>query len=117
VVVKVNLYLLGGAYELDQSGVVLANGTIQVNQTVTRKYYTFGGATIAMKEGTTLKYFLTDHLGSTAAVLGDSGNLLSQQPWAFAHLCLRHAAGRTGDTCLLVGYGISAYIIYWLHQQ
>lgn len=52
----------------------------------TRKYYAFAGQAVAMVErdhgtsGTvTLYYFLTDHLGSMAAVTDNSGALLSEQ--------------------------------------
>ena len=38
----------GGSYELDQSGVVQADGSILVFATTTRKYYSFAGQTIAM---------------------------------------------------------------------
>ena len=44
-----------------------------------KKYFTFAGQTIAMKDANGLKYFLTDHLGSISAVLNSSGNVLSQQ--------------------------------------
>ncbi len=43
------------------------------------KYYSFAGGMVAMHDGTSLKYFLTDHLSSVIAVLDASGNLLSEQ--------------------------------------
>ena len=51
-----------------------------------RKYYSFAGQTIAMREQDTsvsatwtLSYLLTDHLGSVVAVTNASGTLTSQQ--------------------------------------
>ncbi|MEW6403834.1 MAG: LamG-like jellyroll fold domain-containing protein, partial [Chloroflexota bacterium] len=65
-------YYFGGAYE--------------VSGDIIRKYYSFAGQTIAVREyeastpGTsTLSYFLTDHLGSIVAVTDASGTLTSQQ--------------------------------------
>ena len=84
IAVKVTSYYMGGAYELDQSGVVDANGTILVSNTTTLKYYSFAGQPVAMTscEGGTcaaLTYLLTDQLGSVVAVTNASGALLSQQ--------------------------------------
>jgi len=73
-------YFAGGAYEVQDNG---ATETI-------RKYYSFAGMAVAMQSCTgsdcslvtakwTLVYFLTDHLGSIAAVTDDSGALLSEQ--------------------------------------
>ena len=77
--VKVSYYYSGGAYEVDGAGVVQSDGTITISSTATVKYYTFGGMAIAMDDVYGLKYFLTDHLGSTVAVLSASGALVSQQ--------------------------------------
>jgi RHS repeat-associated protein len=55
-----------------------------VTGSAVRKYYSLSGQTVAMREGTPpgysvgLKYFLTDHLGSTLAVLDSSGTVLSE---------------------------------------
>ncbi len=62
-------YLFGGAYEVQDDG---------TTETV-RKYYAFAGMTIAMNDGSGLKYFITDHLGSVVAVTDASGALLSEQ--------------------------------------
>jgi uncharacterized iron-regulated membrane protein len=43
-----------------------------------RKYYSLAGQTVAMRDSNGLRYFLTDHLDSTLAVLDDSGEPLSQ---------------------------------------
>jgi len=63
-------YFMDGAYEVRSDGTRL-------------KYYSFGGQTVAMSEGTpgnvTLVYFLTDPLGSVVAVTDSSGALLEQQ--------------------------------------
>jgi RHS repeat-associated protein len=61
-------YFMGGAYEKRTAGTT----------TTTIKYYSFGGQTI-MNDGTGLKYFLTDHLGSVVAITNASGALVSQQ--------------------------------------
>jgi RHS repeat-associated protein len=61
------LYYFGGAYET-----TLETGAV-------RKYYSFAGQTIAMRDDDGLKYFLTDHLGSIVAVTDESGEVLSQQ--------------------------------------
>jgi len=42
------------------------------------RYYGIGGERIAMHDGTTLSYFLTDKQGSTIAVLDTSGTILSE---------------------------------------
>ena len=62
-------YFAGGAYEVQD------NGTTQK----IIKYYAFGGMIVAMNDGSGLKYFLTDHLGSVTAVLDAAGALLQQQ--------------------------------------
>ncbi len=62
-------YFFGGAYEVQSDG---------TTETV-RKYYAFAGMTIAMDDGSGLKYFLTDHLGSVVVVTDDTGALLSEQ--------------------------------------
>jgi RHS repeat-associated protein len=59
-------YYFGGAYVTDSDG-------------AGKKYYSFAGKTIAMRNKTGIKYFLTDHLGSIAAVIDDTGTLISQQ--------------------------------------
>jgi RHS repeat-associated protein len=58
-------YYFGGMYEVTGSDV--------------RKYYSFGGQTVAMEDGTGLQYFVTDHLGSIVAVTDSNGTLTSQQ--------------------------------------
>jgi RHS repeat-associated protein len=58
-------YYMGGAYE--------------VTGTQVKKYYSLAGQTIMRDSDGSLKYLLTDHLGSTSAVVDGSGTLLSQQ--------------------------------------
>src|ERR1700690_85398 len=75
---------MGGSYELNQNGVVQADGTILVSDTTTLKYYSFAGQPVAMTTCTSgtcsaLNYFLTDQLGSVIAVTNASGALLSHQ--------------------------------------
>jgi RHS repeat-associated protein len=53
---------------------------------VVTKYYWFGGQRIAMQQAPsgqpgTLSYFLNDHLGSTTAVLNDSGVVVASQKY------------------------------------
>ena len=56
---------MGGAYEVTDGAV--------------KKYYSLAGMTVAMNDGSGLKYLLTDHLGSVVAVADASGTLTSQQ--------------------------------------
>jgi RHS repeat-associated protein len=56
---------MGGAYEVTGSAV--------------KKYYSIAGQTILRDSDGSLKYLLTDHLGSTSAVVDANGSLLSQQ--------------------------------------
>jgi hypothetical protein len=70
-------YYFGGAYE-ETGGAV-------------RKYYSLAGQTVAMRDAEGLKYFLTDHLGSTLAVLDANGNVLSEQ---------RYPSTGSGQVCL-----------------
>ncbi|MEW6085796.1 MAG: RHS repeat-associated core domain-containing protein [Chloroflexota bacterium] len=58
-------YYMGGAYEVTGSAV--------------KKYYSIAGQTIMRDSDGSLKYLLTDHLGSTSAVTNQNGTLLSQQ--------------------------------------
>jgi RHS repeat-associated protein len=58
-------YYFGGSYETTGS--------------TWKKYYSFAGQIIAMRDSTGLKYFLTDHLGSILAVTADNGTPISQQ--------------------------------------
>ncbi len=83
ITVKVTSYFAGGSYELDQSGVVQADGSILVSATTTLKYYSFAGQPVAMTScagGTcaALTYFVTDHLGSVVVVTDSNGALVSQ---------------------------------------
>jgi hypothetical protein len=41
--------------------------------------YSFAGQTIAMKDSSGFKYFLSDHLGSVSLVLDSNGTILEQQ--------------------------------------
>jgi RHS repeat-associated protein len=58
-------YYFGGAYEV-------TGGNI-------KKYYNFGGQSILRENDGSLKYLLTDHLGSVVAVTDDTGTLISEQ--------------------------------------
>jgi RHS repeat-associated protein/uncharacterized repeat protein (TIGR01451 family) len=64
-------YFAGGVYEV--------TATLTGTQTSVKKYYSIAGQMVAMDDGSSLQYFLTDHLGSIAAVISDRGTLLSQQ--------------------------------------
>jgi RHS repeat-associated protein len=61
------LYFMGGAYET----------TLETNKVT--KYYAIAGMTLAMNDGSSMQYLLTDHLGSVVAVTDASGSVLSQQ--------------------------------------
>jgi RHS repeat-associated protein len=62
-------YFAEGTYEVRDDG---ATETVW-------KYYAFAGMTVAMNDGSGLKYLLTDHLGSIVAVTNATGTLLSEQ--------------------------------------
>jgi RHS repeat-associated protein len=59
-------YYFGGAYETRSDG-------------TWKKYYSFAGQTVAMRDAEGFKYFLTDHLGSVSVVLDENGEILEQQ--------------------------------------
>lgn len=69
-----NYYFFGGAYEVEVNGAT----------TTTTRYYSIGGQTVAMYDGTNLRYLLTDHastvlstsLGSVIAVADASDGLV-----------------------------------------
>jgi len=69
VVQTTNYYYMGGIYEVED------DGTTQT----TLRYYGIGGKRVAMHDGTSLKYFLTDNQGSTVAVLDTTGTILGEQ--------------------------------------
>ncbi len=54
-------------------------GSLEVTGSTVKKYYSFAGQSIAMRDASGLQYFLTDHLGSMVAVLSSTGTLTSQQ--------------------------------------
>lgn len=54
-------------------------GQYEVKDGATKKYYSIAGMMVAVNDGTGLQYLLTDHLGSTVAVINASGTLTSQQ--------------------------------------
>jgi RHS repeat-associated protein len=56
---------MGGAYEVTGSTI--------------RKYYSFAGMMVAMRDSAGLKFLLTDHLGSIVAITDVSGSLISEQ--------------------------------------
>ncbi len=64
----ITTYFLGGAYEVTGDPV-----------SSVKKYYNIAGMTVAMSDGTTLYYLLSDHLGSVVAITDNTGTLTSQQ--------------------------------------
>jgi RHS repeat-associated protein len=59
-------------------------GHYEVSGNTIKKYYTAGGTRIAMRDNGTLRYLLTDHLGSTSVVADANGTKLSEmryKPW------------------------------------
>ena len=54
-------------------------GALETTGGAVKKYYSFAGQTVAMKENGVFKYFLSDHLGSTSVVLSAAGAILEQQ--------------------------------------
>ena len=61
-------YYAGGRYE------VQSDGTTQT----AKQYYSIGGATVAVREGSAFSYFLLDHLGSVVGVTDSSGALIAE---------------------------------------
>jgi hypothetical protein len=95
-------YFFGGSYEVQDDG----------TNTTTRVYYAFAGMTIAMKDGTGLKYFLADHLGSVVAVTDDSSALLSEQRTCPSGRCAR-TWGAFHTPVLLSSYIPGAVSVYF----
>jgi RHS repeat-associated protein len=65
-----------------QTAVLTANfmgGAYEVTGSTIRKYYSFAGMMVAMRDSTGLKFLLTDHLGSMVAITDVSGSLISEQ--------------------------------------
>jgi RHS repeat-associated protein len=61
-------YYAGGSYEIQSDG---------TTQTV-KQYYSIGGSTVAVREGSTFSFFLLDHLGSVVGVTDSSGALIAE---------------------------------------
>jgi RHS repeat-associated protein len=62
---SVTSYFMGGQYE--------------VKDGATKKYYSIAGMMVAVNDGTGLQYLLTDHLGSTVAVVDHTTSTLTSQ--------------------------------------
>jgi RHS repeat-associated protein len=62
---SVTSYYMGGQYELKDGAV--------------KKYYSIAGMMVAVNDGTALQYLLTDHLGSTVAVVDHTTSTLTSQ--------------------------------------
>jgi RHS repeat-associated protein len=63
---------MGGLYEVS---VELPAGTV----TGSKSYYSVEGQMLAMSDGSTTQYLLTDHLGSVVGVVGESVSLLEER--------------------------------------
>jgi len=48
---------------------------VEGTQTATTQYYSIGGVSVGMRQGGTLSYFLTDHLGSVVGITDSTGSL------------------------------------------
>ena len=44
----------------------------------TTQYYCIGEVSVGMRQGGTLSYFLTDHLGSVVGTVSENGTLISE---------------------------------------
>jgi hypothetical protein len=65
---------------------VMPNANVGVG---VRKYYSAGGARVAMREDGLLRFLLTDHLGSTSITTDSSGSKISElryKPWGETRL-------------------------------
>jgi RHS repeat-associated protein len=85
---SISLFLGGGSYEVRD-----AAGSPQV-----LKYYAVAGQRLAMMDGTTTRYLLTDHLGSVVAILDDSGNLVNAQEQRYMPFGEERFAGGITET-------------------
>lgn len=82
---------------------------IQSSQQNVRKYYFAGASRIAMRENGTLKWLISDHLGSTTVTANASGNLVSSLRYtAFGELSA--ASGTTSMDYRYTGHLEEDYI-------
>jgi len=103
---NVTTYFVGNYYEVTGS-------------TVT-KYYYAGAQRVAMRQGTTLYYLLSDHLGSTSLTTDASGNVLSEMRYT-AWGEVRYNSGviptqyqYTGQYSYTNSFGLMYYHARWL---
>jgi len=74
----------------------------EVEGSLVRKYYSAGGQRIAMREDGALYWLMTDHLGSTAATVTETGMLASELRYkAFGET--RYAAGEVASSFRYTG--------------
>ncbi len=100
-------YYAGGSYE------VQADGTTET----VRRYYSIAGMTVAMRDGTSIRYFLTDHLGlrtlhtraqrevQVVGVTDSTGKLISETRYLPSRIMRPRAffASGVGEVRLSVG--------------
>jgi hypothetical protein len=82
------------------------------NNTEINKYYYAGGTRVAMSDNGTIRYFVTDHLGSTTKLINTNGSEFSEvdyRSWgsdspnpinigtSFKYTGQRHASGAQSD--------------------
>jgi RHS repeat-associated protein len=72
-------YFAGGSSTPDLTTRYYFGGALETSGSTVKKYYSFAGQTVAMKDDGVFKYFLSDHLGSTSVVLDANGGILEQQ--------------------------------------
>jgi RHS repeat-associated protein len=54
-------------------------GALETQGSTVKKYYSFAGQAVAMKDASGFNYFLSDHLGSISVVLKANGNIEQQR--------------------------------------
>ena len=83
-----------------------------------KKYYYAGGERVAMKVGSSTRYYLLgDHLGSTSVVANSSGaeyGRVLYKPWGED----RYTSGATPTTFRFTGQRAESYInLYWVGSR
>jgi RHS repeat-associated protein len=82
----------------------------EMQGSIVRKYYYAGGARVAMREGSTLYYILTDHLGSTAITVNSDGTAEVGELRYYAYGKTRYTSGTTPTDRRFTGQIEDAYI-------
>ena len=105
-------YYPSGAYQVKTNG----------GLTNTRKYYSFGSATVAMRDNGSLIWLLQDHLNSTTVTADADGDLLTEVRFT-AFGAIRGGSGDTTTDKLYTGQrqeyeiGLDYYVARWYDPE